>query len=276
MAESWKYIYETAYSHIEISERYESPSREKKIRDLRIDNVTHAGMYLDNDDLVYLYTRYYHLFDVLLPEAQNMLMLWGSAYSFPKSFLETYPEKYIDVVEIDEKATLIAQKHFRLKNDPHLEIYHQDARVYLNTTNKRYDAILGDAFGSYLSIPYQLTTLEVAQKKYDILRDDGIVILNVISSLEWEKAQFLEAEYKTYKQVFPEVFIIPVSDPFDTQRTQNIMFIASKNPEKLNFLTSNIEYTNYLSKRTYLAPSEEVSILTDDFAPVDYYISKLQ
>jgi len=58
-----------------VSERYENSNIPAKIRDLRIDNVTHAGMYLESDKLVYPYTRYYHLFDTLLPESQNMLML---------------------------------------------------------------------------------------------------------------------------------------------------------------------------------------------------------
>lgn len=276
LAQDNRFIYETPYSHIEISERYENSAIPAKIKDLKIDNVTHAGMYLDSNNLVYPYTRYYHLFDTLLPKAQNMLMLWGSAYSFPKSFLENYPDKNIDVVEIDEIATSIARKHFRLVDDPRLTIHHQDARVYLNSSEKKYDAILGDAFGSYLSIPYQLTTLEVVQKKYDMLTENGIVILNVIASLEWEKAQFLEAQYKTYKQIFPEVFILPVSDQFDTQRVQNISLIAAKNPDALNYITDKQDHIEYLSRKRYLQIPESTRVLTDDFAPVDYYISKLQ
>lgn len=270
------FIYETPYSHIEISERFEDSVIPAKIRDLKIDNVTHAGMYLESNNLVYPYTRYYHLFDTLLPQAKNMLMLWGSAYSFPKSFLDTYPEKYLDVVEIDEMATQIARKHFRLVDDERLTIYHQDARVYLNNSRKKYDAILWDAFGSYLSIPYQLTTLETVQRKYDMLEDNWVVILNVIASLEWNKAKFLESEYKTYKQVFPEVFILPVRDQFDSLRTQNIILIAAKNPDALNYITSNDEHINYLSRKRFVNLPEDTQILTDDFAPVDYYISQLQ
>jgi len=270
------FIYETPYSHIEISERYESSDIPAKIKDLKIDNVTHAGMYLESNNLVYPYTRYYHLFDTLLPNAQNMLMLWGAAYWFPKSFLDRYPNKNLDVVEIDETATQIARKHFRLVDDPRLTIYHQDARVYLNSSNTKYDAILWDAFGSYLSIPYQLTTLEVVQKKYDMLEKNWIVILNIISSLEWEKAKFLQAEYKTYAQVFPEVFVLPVRDQFNSSAVQNIILIAAKNPDSLNYITDNDNHIEYLSRKRYLNIPENTEILTDDFAPVDYYISKLQ
>ena len=277
LAENDTYIYETPYSHIQISQNFDnSTGIPREVKNLRIDNITHAWMYLDNNDLVYPYTRYYHLFDTLLPKAQNMLMLWWSAYSFPKSFLENYQDKTLDVVEIDEKTTQIARKHFRLENHTNLNIYHEDARVYLNNTNKKYDAILWDAFGSYFSIPYQLTTLEVAQRKYDILNNNGIVILNVIASLEWEKAKFLQAEYKTYSEVFTEVFILPVSDQFDDDIAQNIMLIAAKNPEALNYITDNDDHIEYLSRKRYLQVPPETKILTDDFAPVDYYISKLQ
>jgi spermidine synthase len=64
-----------------------------------------------------------------------------------------------------------------------MTIFHEDARVFLRNNTKKYDAILGDAFGSYFSIPYQLTTLETAKEKYNTLYDNGVVILNIIGSM---------------------------------------------------------------------------------------------
>lgn len=94
----------------------------------------------------------------------------------------TYPDKNIDIVEIDPIMTQLAKKYFYLPDDTRLTTIHQDARVYLNSSDKKYDAILGDAFGSYFSIPFQLTTLEAVQKKYNMLTDNGVVILNIISA----------------------------------------------------------------------------------------------
>jgi hypothetical protein len=68
------FIYDTAYSHVQVSDRVDAISQER-IRDLKIDNITHAGKYVENNDLLYPYTRYYHLFDALLPESQDILML---------------------------------------------------------------------------------------------------------------------------------------------------------------------------------------------------------
>lgn len=269
---SGTYTYDTPYSHITISEVTDTQNG-KKVRNLQIDNITHAGMFLENNDLVYEYTKYYHLHDVLFPTSKKVLLLWGAAYSYPKNFLESYPDKTLDVVEIDEKISEIAQKHFRLEENPRLKIYHEDARVFLNRNQEKYDVILGDAFGSYFSVPYQLTTQEVVQKKYDMLSESGVVLLNLIGSLSGETSLFVNAEYNTYKTIFDEVFLLPVRS-IDAQRVQNIILVAAKNKESLSFDTKNKEYAYYLSKKQYLnTPNRQ--ILTDNFAPVDYYVGKM-
>jgi len=265
------FTYDTSYSHIRVSERIDQ-STGREVKDLRIDDITHAWMYQDNNDLVYQYTKYYDIFDALSPNAQEIVMFWGAAYSYPKHFLEKYPDKHLDVVEIDPKITQIAKKHFRLQETPKLEIHHQDARVFLNTNVNTYDAILGDAFGSFVSIPYQLTTREVAQKKFDMLSDDWVVVLNLIASLSWPNAQFLEAEYKTYAEIFPEVFIIPVYSQV-SQWSQNIMLVASKNPELIEQWIQVDEYKDYFSKIMKLEIPSDTQVLTDNFAPVDYMVA---
>lgn len=53
------------------------------------------------------------------------------------------------------------------------------------------------------------------------------------------------------------------------------MLVAAKNPDSLNSETDNTQYQTYLSKRTYLELDTNTQILTDDFAPVDYYVGKM-
>ncbi len=269
------YIYNSPYSRIEINDMHLENGQ--KIRNLFVDTVTHAGRYLNSDELLYPYTKYYHLFEALNPKAQKVVMLWGAAYSYPQDFLKKYPEKSIDVVEIDKRMTEIAKKHFWLEENPRLRTFHQDGRVFLNRNAELYDAILWDAFGSFFSVPYQLTTLEAVQKKYDSLTDHWVVILNIIWALEWEKARFIEAQYLTYKAVFPEVFLLPVTDPQDTSMVQNIMLVALKDPTQIQELETESlsdDQREYLSRKTYLSGATW-RLLTDNFAPVDYYIKAL-
>lgn len=267
------FIYNSPYSRIEVSDHM-LPSGEI-IRNLFVDNITHAGRYLGSDKLLYPYTRYYHLFSVLNPEAKRVVMLWGAAYSYPQHFLQTYPEKYIDVVEIDAQMTQIAQKHFWLTENSRLRSIHQDGRVFLNQNTEVYDAILWDAFGSFFSVPYQLTTLEAVERKYDSLSENWVVILNIIGSLQWEKWRFIQSQYHTYKAIFPEVFLLPVDDHKNTSQVQNIMLIAMKNPQSAQHEIRNWELRGYLTRKTYLPENNNIPLLTDDFAPVDYYIKAL-
>lgn len=269
------FTYNSPYSRIEVIDG--ETIWWQKVRRLLVDNINHAGKYLDSDELIFPYTRYYDLFSILHPQAKNVVMLWGAAYSTPQHFLKKYPDKYIDVVEIDPKMTEIAKTHFWLKEDPRLKIIHQDGRVFLNQNTKKYDAILWDAFGSFFSVPYQLTTLETVEKKYETLTGDGVVILNIIWSLQGKKSQFIQAEYNTYKAIFPEVFLIPVTDKYDTSIVQNIILVAMKNPSILQTLDPEkipSELRWYLTKKVYL-PKNNTPLLTDNFAPVDYYIKEL-
>lgn len=262
---------ESPYSHITIKDEM---FWERETRKLYIDNINHSWMFLDGDDLYAQYTKAYHLFNSFVPDAKDVMMIGGAAYSFPKSFLKSYPEKNIDVVEIDPMMYELAQEYFFLEDSPRLTSIEQDARVYLNTTEKKYDAILWDAFGSFFSIPYQLTTLETVQKKHDILTENGVVILNIINAQDGDASRFLHAQYLTYKQIFPEVFLLPVRNSSSTL-VQNIMLVAAKNPDTLSFSHPDEELQALLERKTYLDVHRGTKILTDNYAPVDYYISML-
>jgi hypothetical protein len=57
--------------------------------------------------------------------------------------------------------------------------------------------------------------------------------------------------------------------------SQNIMLIAAKNPDILQKSTENLELQSYIDNIISLSLPEDTEILTDDYAPVDYYISGL-
>lgn len=265
---------DTAYNRIWIYDRIDKKT-DKIVKIMGINNENHSSMFLDSDELVNEYTKYYHLARHFKPDFKKTLMLGGAGYSYPKSFLNEYPEAAIDVIEIDPTITNLAKKYFNLKENPRLTIYHEDGRVFLNKTLEKYDIIFGDAFSSHYSIPYQLTTREAVQKKYDILNDSGVVILNIISSIEGEKGKFLRAEYATYKSIFPQVYLFPVEEKENGEKVQNIILIALKNSGSITFENSDPILNEYLKHLWEEKIDTDMPILTDDFAPVDYYINKI-
>lgn len=265
---------DTKYSRVQIFDSVHLKTG-KDIKVFQINAENHSAIFLDSDELVFEYTKYYHLVNLFNPNFKKTLMLWWGWYSFPKEYLKAYPEKFIDVVEIDDGVTKLAKKYFGLRENDRMNIYHRDAREFLNTTEKKYDAIFSDAFWSYYSIPYQLTTQEAVQKKYDILNDKGVVLSNIISWIEGDNGKFFRAEYATYKSVFPQVYVFPVDEFYDGKKVRNIMLIASKNEEKIDFSRVDPNLQQYLNNIWKKQIQNDMPVLRDDFAPVNSYIADM-
>lgn len=243
----------------------------KKVLNLSTDPFgTQSSMFLESDDLVLEYTKFFDLALHFNPESKKTLLIWGCVYSYPKYFLKNYSNSTIDVVEIDPEMTRLAQEYFRLKLDPRLRIHHEDGRIFLNESEKKFDTILVDAFNSMSSIPHHLTTQEIIKKQFDHLNTNGVVITNVISAIEGKDWDFFRALYSTYVSVFPRVLVFQVYGNTDGNLLQNLVIVALKNPEKPNLDSNNLQTKKQLAN-LWKKPIQPYSpILTDNFAPAEY------
>ena len=195
---------------------------------------------------------------------------------FDEFLLDGYEQtETLDVVEIDPRTTAIAEKYFHLnRQDPRLRIFHEDARTYLNRSKDTYDIIYLDAFRSFYSVPWQLTTVEATKKLFTLLNTNGVLIANVPAALEGAYSKFFQAEFKTYQSVFPEVRAYAVSSPNKGEIVQNIILVAFKNKETIRTSPSDDKEINeQLTHRWFGELDPATPILTDDFAPTDYYTS---
>jgi len=266
---------DTAYNRVMIYNSEDSKTG-KPVKIMRINDERSSAMFLDDDELVFQYLKYYDLAAFYNPDFQKTLMVGGSGYAYPKHFLKKYPSKEIDVVEIDAQLTELARAHFGLVENPRLGIFHEDARTFFNHNTKKYDAIFIDVFNSQFSLPFQLTTLEFVKHQYKALNDGGLVIVNIISSIRHKSNEFLLSEAKTFQQVFPKVEFFAVADPKNDTLIQNIMLIAFKDyqPTQQTFSNDSL-FAAFLTNKIDLNISNEISILTDDYAPVEYFVSKM-
>ena len=193
-------------------------------------------------------------------------MIGGAAYTYPNYYLRKFPDKNIDVVEIDKKMTEISKKYFDLNTEnKRLNIYHEDGRTYLNKTNKKYDCILIDAFKG-TNAPFQLTTLEAMYNVKRALNDNGVVITNIISSLDGKNSDFLKYEFSTYKAIFDDVKVYKVAEGIDDLKLQNFILIGFKNKNNGN----NEKYDKYqnLVKMEITDFQSDKKIVTDDLCPI--------
>ncbi len=261
--------YDTQYGRVII---YNSILNGENIRMLNIDSGYESATFTDEskvNELVFDYTKFYDLMFNANIEINNTLLIGGAGYSYPKYYISHYPNKTMDVVEIDNKITEIAKKYFfldklikdyDLENNQRLNLINEDGRVYLNNNAKKYDAILNDAF-SGSSPAKTLTTIENVRNVKKSLSKNGVYLTNIISSLEGKNSKFIQAEVNTLKHVFKNVYVIPCNYQNDLEKTQNNMVIATDD---------DLEY-----KESYnLNISDNAIVITDEYCPIDTLIPK--
>jgi spermidine synthase len=265
---------DTEYSRVQVFTMTDEQSG-KKIRAMAIDpQFIQSKMYLDSDELASEYAKYYHLIRHFKPDFQTTLLIGGAGYSFPKEYLKTYPDKQIEVVEIDPQMTEIAKKYFNLRDNPNLKIFHEDGRIFLNKSkSNKYDAVLMDAFGSLFTVPFQLTTVEAVTQISHSLKPDGVVIFNVGGAINGKASRFMQAELATYKQVFQQVFLFKVRPERPDEEVQNLIIIACKSKNSYELKSNEPQFSRLLGNYYSQPLNLQENILTDDLAPVEYYNS---
>ena len=250
--------FDSEYNKISI---YNDYYKEDMIRKLDVDKGFQSATYIQKEkmyDLVYEYTKYYDLM-FKKENIQNVLMIGGGGFSYPKYFISHYLDKNIDVVEIDGKVIKLAKKYFyldelindyKLDVNHRLNIYNEDGRVYLSKNVKKYDAILNDAFSGTNPVKI-LTTYEAIISIKNNLNKGGIYMTNIASSLDGLKSKFLKSEVKTLRANFKNVYVVPIKNK-NLYELQNIMVIASdmkldiENSYELNLSDGIILIDNYV------------------------------
>ncbi len=268
---------DTEYSRLQIFEMVE-PESGKPMRVITFDPFfIQSGMFLDSDEPAFDYIKYYHLLKHFKPDFQKTLLIGGAGYTFPKDYLAKYPNAEIEVAEIDPQMTAIAEKYFRLEKNPRLKIFHEDGRIFLNqAAPEQYDAVFLDAFGSLSSIPFQLTTTEAVRHLSRVTKKDGVVIFNLISAIKGDSSRFLQAELKTYRQVFPRVYLFKIHPENADEKLQNLIIIACQNENTVPPTSPDPQIARLLNQRYPEEIKTDLAPLTDDLAPVEYYNSFAQ
>lgn len=266
---------DTPYTRVLIRDVVDERNRPLRILMTNPNEVQSGILLNEKDTLLFDYTQFYRLAEHFHPSIGHALMIGGAGYTYPREFLRSYPKAELDVVEIDPQMTELAKKYFYLEDNPRLRVFHEDGRTFLNRNGKQYDVIYGDAFKSFHALPYHLTTQETAERVSAALAPGGVYVVNLISATSGAKGKFLRAEYWTFKSIFPQVYLFPVSDKNNPELVQNIMLVALKSAEKPSFQNRNPELQKFLDHLLTAEPPNDLPILTDDYAPVDNYIMEL-
>lgn len=257
--------YETRYACAEVRVDEDDPSR----RSLYLDGAHHARV--DVDDPTYLDFRYIRLFaDVAasLPAgALDVLHLGGGGFTFPRYLDAVRPGTTGHVLEIDPGVVDIAEERLGLRTGPDLTVEVTDARTALDDfPTEAFDLVVGDAFSGQ-SVPWHLTTVEVADELDRVLRPGGVYVMNIIDG---HPNDFARAEIATLQETFAHVAAI-LPDGTPPQRPRNQVLVASDRPlprpdidPRDGMLVTGAALDAYVGNATPL---------TDDFSPVDQMVT---
>lgn len=245
------------------------------------DRNVSGGLYLDDRSMAFDYTRYYELYRLFTPELRAVLAIGGGAYNVPRAILRDAPRAIVDVAEIDPSLHALALRYFALPDDARLRNHVIDGRRFLHDTAERYDLVFSDAYRSFVSAPPQFATREFFELARGRLRDDGVLIANFYGSLAPDSRKLVYAVLRTMRAAFPQVYVIATAGP-QSEELQNFIFIghnASQPGRRVDLRqAARVEFAHPLLKEVAaleLRPADALLdshvVLTDDFAPLEYY-----
>lgn len=194
-----------------------------------------------SQDLVMPYAQWiWDRMDRDLGAAPSVLFIGGGGYTLPGKLLESRPFARATAVEIDPLITRVVRSNFPWAGkmiaragfdagrgggegeDGRLGIVHADGRVYLNETERRFDAVVMDAFSSG-AVPAHLVTIETYRRLQD--RVDGPVYVNLIDAPDGPLVRGLHA---ILSDLYPHVET--VQGPVSSRNRANVVLAASRTP----------------------------------------------
>ena len=165
-----------------------------------------SGVYLDGaKDLPFWYTRRM-VETTIAAKPRTVLLLGGGAFTMAEYMARQLPNTQIDVVEIDPGLENISQQYFGYQSLPNVKLIFNDARTYIQRTNQRYDVVLIDVYNGG-EIPYSLLTAEYGNELARIVREDGLVVANLIAGLNNTPCRELFAAFDVvYRRTWPHAW----------------------------------------------------------------------
>ena len=244
------------------------PYRGRTARVLLQDRNISGGLTLDDGGMAFDYTKYFDLYRVFTPELKTALAIGGGAYTVPRSILHDSPGATVDVAEIDPSLHALALRYFDLPDDARLRNHVIDGRRFLHDTAERYDLIFSDAYRSFISAPPQFATFEFFRLARSKLKADGVLIANFYGSLAPDTRATIYSVLRTMRATFPQVYVIATVGPA-SEDLQNFIFVGhnASNPER----RADLGRAAGLEWRASDALLDSYPVLTDDFAPLEYY-----
>jgi spermidine synthase len=215
------------------------------------------------EKILFPYQRFFLAFRAWKSDVRSFLSLGVGTGTAMRTIRNRYPAARMTGVDLDANVLQTAVDYFDCPVDDRTVLYAMHGRAFLESADDSYDLVFLDAFDAY-SIPFSLRTVESFAAIRQVLEENGLLVVNVIGTVKGPRSNEFRALYKTVRQVFDHVRVLPVSRLHATD--QNILLFASGQP--IDELPSSIREreTRNLLNRFYPLPipTDDVAVYLDD------------
>ncbi len=169
-------------------------------------------------------------------------------------------------VEVDEQVIDVARREFGL-DGLGIDVVNEDGRMFLSSTDKRFDVIIVDAYSVQLYIPAHLATEEFFGLVKSRLKPGGILVMNVNAA--HDDSPLLKALGNAVASAFSDVRVVPLPEAW------NRIVLAGDVPFNFDAVSRELPEP-YADMRDVLAGAYRVTrnpdgeSFTDDRAPVEF------
>jgi spermidine synthase len=227
----------------------------------------------NEDQLPALYTQVMTVGLVYADNPEHILIMGLGGGMTTRYIRRYFPELTVDAVELDRGVIDLAKEYFGVKESNKYKITESDARVHLKRSKERYSIIMSDAYPNG-SIPFHLFTKEFYEIVKGHLEEGGCFVMNLYST-----KKLFKSTLSTLNSVFESV------DVFTHRSMRNVVIVAYKRPrltkayleDRADNLQREKNFYHDIRRivrlRRNIKIIQPATLLTDDFAPVNYYNS---
>ena len=167
------------------------------------------------------------------PEKSDALILGVGGGAFA-NILQNNLGFNVDAVELDRRVPEVARHYFGLSDKVNIIV--DDARHYLEETQKKYDVIVFDAYRGEFPPPH-VFSLESLTKAKSLLKKDGLIVVNYNGFLDGNPGRAARSIYKTLLAAGLEVRILPTPG---SEATRSVVFVASRKRQDFHRLRMTV------------------------------------
>ncbi len=183
-----------------------------------------AALKVENGERYFTYVYYIEkVLDTFPSDRRKVLLLGLGGGSVAKHLTGLGFE--VEVCELDSRMEYVAREYFGLPDD--VEVTIDDARHYINNSEKKFDAIIFDTFKGE-ETPSHIFTLESLEKVKGMLNEKGLMIVNTFGFIDGEEGKGTRSILKTILASGMSAVAWPTEE---NVYERNIEFLAFNDPE---------------------------------------------